>query len=270
MYIYVSFPQGKTKALTMSYDDGQPQDERLLQIFNRNGIKGTFHLVYDWLLRDYLSKQEIKERLNLLYQGHEIASHSLSHPTLERCPLTVVADQIMSDRKGLESFLLKPVRGFSYPNGSYSEEIKHLLKDLGIAYARVVPRKDDFCLPTDYYEWHPTCHHGDPDLMEKAKFLAEFNKKQYLKLMYVWGHSYEFDRDNNWNVIEEFCDYIGNREDIWYATNIEIVDYMEAAKRLQYTADHSLVYNPSIISVWLTIDGDRIVEVPGGASVSLV
>lgn len=40
--------------------------------------------------------------------------------------------------------------------------------------------------------------------------------------MYVWGHSYEFDNHDNWDVIEKFCAYMGNRNDIWYATNLEI------------------------------------------------
>ena len=42
--IYCCFPGGKHKALTLSYDDGRTQDRRLVDIFNRNGIKGTFHL----------------------------------------------------------------------------------------------------------------------------------------------------------------------------------------------------------------------------------
>ena len=42
--IYKCFPGGRHKVLTMSYDDGKPEDERLVQIFRDNGIKGTFHL----------------------------------------------------------------------------------------------------------------------------------------------------------------------------------------------------------------------------------
>jgi len=50
--------------------------------------------------------------------------------------------------------------------------------------------------------------------MEYGQFLLDFKKKQYLKLMYVWGHSYEFDNNNNWNVIEDFCKLMGGRDDI--------------------------------------------------------
>ncbi|WP_330672485.1 hypothetical protein [Acetatifactor muris] len=38
MKVYTCFPEGKAKALTMSYDDGKLQDERLVEIFNKYGI----------------------------------------------------------------------------------------------------------------------------------------------------------------------------------------------------------------------------------------
>ena len=38
------YPGWKKKALTFSYDDGQIYDRRLVEIFNRYGLKGTFHL----------------------------------------------------------------------------------------------------------------------------------------------------------------------------------------------------------------------------------
>ena len=82
-------------------------------------------------------------------------------------------------------------------------------------------------------------------------------------MMYVWGHSYEFDRDNSWDLIEGFCKFIGGRDDIWYATNIEIVDYMNAAKNLKYTAKGDRVYNPNAISVWIEVDGQHYVIKPG-------
>jgi hypothetical protein len=105
--------------------------------------------------------------------------------------------------------------------------------------------------------------------MEYAKFFAEFKKKQYLKLMYVWGHSYEFAEHDNWKVIEEFCSYMGGRDDIWYATNIEIIDYMDAAANLKFSADYHRVYNPGAQSVWLAVNGDKYVEVKGGTTVDL-
>ena len=61
---------------------------------------------------------------------------------------------------------------------------------------------------------------------------------------------------------------MGNHDEIWYATNIQIVDYMAAAKALVFTADGDRVYNPSAISVWISVDG-TIHEIKGGELVEL-
>lgn len=269
MKVYTCFPEGKTKALTMSYDDGKIQDERLIDIFDRYGIRGTFNLNYGLMEREQTPPRVGRAQVAELYRNHEVATHCLTHPTIERCPLVEAAREILEDRKGLESLTGRLVRGHAYPNGSYSEEIKLLFRQLGIAYARVVEARADYKLPADPLEWHPTCHHNDPELMKKAEFFANFAKRQYLKLMYVWGHSYEFDNNDNWEVIEEFCKYMGGRDDIWYATNIEIIDYMDAAKRLQFSGDNEMAYNPSAVSVWLQTDDAKCVEVKGGTQVCL-
>ena len=38
------FPEGKSKAITLSYDDGVFSDYKLVQILNRYGLKCTFNL----------------------------------------------------------------------------------------------------------------------------------------------------------------------------------------------------------------------------------
>ena len=87
--------------------------------------------------------------------------------------------------------------------------------------------------------------------------------------MYVWGHSYEFDKDDNWQLMEDFCAMMGGREDIWYATNIEIVDYLEVFRRLRFAADNSFVHNPSAASAWLRVNDGEPVEIPGGTTMTL-
>ena len=42
--IFMRFPGGKTRALTLSYDDGVEQDIRLIEIMKKNGLKGTFNV----------------------------------------------------------------------------------------------------------------------------------------------------------------------------------------------------------------------------------
>ena len=88
MKVYISFPEGKAKALTMSYDDGKIQDERLVSIFNKYGIRGTFNLNYGMMDKEGLVPPRIpKDRICSLYKGHEIATHTMTHPTIARCPM---------------------------------------------------------------------------------------------------------------------------------------------------------------------------------------
>ncbi len=248
----------------MSYDDGKQADKKLISIFNRYGIKGTFHL------NSGLTETEGRipsEEISEVYQNHEVSAHTVTHPTIERSPREQVVEEIFEDRRKLESIVDYTVRGLSYPNGSYNKRIKEILPHLGIEYARTVHSTGTFYMPDDLYEWNPTCHHNG-NLLNLAKDFTALHKQQYLYMMYVWGHSYEFDRDQNWNLIEEFCEIIGGRDDIWYATNIEIIDYVKAFHHLKFSADSRFVYNPNAMSIWIRVE-DEIMEIKGGEQVTL-
>ena len=286
--IYKAFPGGKHKVLTLSYDDGKIEDRRLVSIFNRYGIRGTFNL-NSGLAGDTAVRIPTEEWAQL-YAGHEVAVHTCTHPTIARCPSTEIVQEILNDRIELEKIMGYPVRGMAFPNGSYDERCCQIAADVGIRYARIAADKyaavqaaenyakcaegpillgdeTGFDMPTDYMRWLPTCHHNH-HLMEFGKKFLSLKKQQYLYMMYVWGHSFEFERNNNWNVIEEFCEMMGGQEDIWYATNIEIVDYNTVFEQLQFAADNSFVYNPSSAAAWLKVN-DEVVEVPGGKTVHL-
>jgi hypothetical protein len=62
---------------------------------------------------------------------------------------------------------------------------------------------------------------------------------------------------------------MGGADDIWYATNIEIVDYMDVVKNAQFSADCSFVYNPSAKSLWICVDDENFIEVKGGEQICL-
>jgi peptidoglycan/xylan/chitin deacetylase (PgdA/CDA1 family) len=263
-HVYLAFPGGRFKALSLSYDDGKVADRRLIGILNRHGLRASFHLNAGLLGQaDRVAPSELRD----LYAGHEVSCHTFSHPTLARCPREMIARQVLDDRKALEDLVGYPVRGMSYPNGSYSREIIELLPHLGIEYARVVPSSGAFHMPADFLEWHPSFHHREGIGAKAEEFLA-LSKSQYLYLMYVWGHSYEFDNDDNWQVIEDFAARVGGRPDVWYATSIEIVDYFKRWRAMRFSSDSSLVENPSAESVWLDVGGEKF-EVPGGSMIRL-
>ncbi len=262
--IYTCFPEGKHKVLTCSYDDGKLEDRQLVAMFNEYGLKGTFNVNSGLIDEERIPLSEYKE----LYKGHEVACHTALHPTIARCASEHIVQELIEDRRILEKTLGTTVRGLAYPNGSVDQRIIDLLPACGIRHARTVKSTGGFGLPDNFLAWNPTCHHNH-NLLELGATFKDMHKTQYLYMMYVWGHSYEFSRDNNWNVMEDFCKLIGGQDDIWYATNIEIVDYMEAAERMQFSASGEFVYNPSAQTVWLEVDKKK-VACPGGQVTELL
>ena len=254
---------GKKRALTMSYDDGVFQDRRLVEIFNKYGIRGSFHLNAGLLNRE---NTVADSEVAALYAGHEVSSHSLTHPFLERVSTAEAIHEILEDRRVLESLCGYPVRGMSYPMGTYNDEVLKLLPTLGIKYSRTTKATEKFHIPNSFLEWHPTAHHNCERLFE---LLDKFKANNHpMPLFYLWGHSYEFDRNENWDRIERFCAEASGMEDTWYATNIEIYDYVMALRALEFSADRTMVYNPTATDVWVCCNKVT-TKIPAGALVRL-
>ena len=257
------FPGGKKAALTMSYDDGPAADRRLVEIFDRYGIRGTFHLNAFHFLEnnDRVKADEVPS----LYKNHEVSCHLFDHPHPDICPDSVLVKEVWEDRKAIEAACGYTVRGMSYPFGNYNAHAIGILRGCGMNYARTTKATGAFSLPEDFMLWHPTAHHSRSldicELFDKLK--ASYARYLRHDVLYVWGHSYEFDNDNNWDLIERFCDKAAGNDDIWYATNIEIFDYETASRRLEVGADGNTVFNPSAISVWVGVDGDPVEIKPG-------
>ncbi len=257
--LFMRFPGYKAKALTLSYDDGVEQDIRLISILNKHGIKCTFNINSGLFSPEgtVFNKGQIHRRLSEkdaieLYKdsGHEVAVHGLTHPFLEQLPSNIAANEIIQDRKNLERLYGTIIRGMAYPFGTFSDEVVAVLKDAGIAYSRTVMDTEDFKLPTDWLRLPATCHHKNPKLHSLTDRFLTQSPKFAPWLFYLWGHSYEFEADDNWNVIEEFSEKIGGKEDIWYATNIEIYDYIEAYHRLIFSVEVSMVHNPTALTLF--------------------
>ena len=259
MDFFMRFPGGRKKALTLSYDDGTLQDIRLIEIMKKHGLKGTFNLnsgMYppedtvfpeDRIYRKMTKSQATK---TFTGSGMEVAVHGMMHPFLEQLPTNLGLRDILKDRENLEEQFDAIIRGMAYPYGTYNDQVIDCLRYAGILYSRTVHETHTFDMPENWLLWDPTCHHADLELMELAEKFVEKPVGRDPWLFYVWGHTYEFDTRNNWHVIEEFAEYIGNREDIWYATNIEICEYAEAYNRLVFSMDEHRIYNPTAFTLW--------------------
>lgn len=275
---YLRFPGGKAKALTFSYDDGVSEDIRLIEIFRKNGLKGTFNLNSGlfgpedksisgtWNHRR-LSPSEVKE----IYTEDvcEVACHCVTHADLPACDCATVCTEILEDRKALEAMFDRQIHGLAYPFGTYSDSVVNVLKSTCIYYARTVNATHRFSMPSDWLRLPTTCRHKDPALFELAeKFLAlKVNREP--QLFYVWGHSYEFADDNNWDLIESFSEKMSGKDDIWYCTNIELYYAWLDYSRLETSADGAIIHNPGCRSVWITNKAQKVYEIKPGETVKI-
>lgn len=268
--LFLRYPGFKTKALTLSYDDGTVHDRTMVEILNRFKIKATFNLNSGLMQNNdmYIKPEEINE----LYTGHEVASHSFSHPHFENLLTGGAAHQIVTDRNQLENILQKPVQGFAYPYGyAESKDLHNVLESCGIRYARTTLSTHNFDLPNNPLLWNPTCHHSD-GLLNKIieKFLIPDDIAHpwriRLKLLYIWGHSYEFD--NRWQEFENICGMLSGHNEVWYATNSEIIDYLSAYKQLRCSVNGKYIYNPTDTTIYMVVNNKKLI-IKSGQTIAL-
>lgn len=270
---YIRFPDGKSKALTLSYDDGVHADIRLLEIMNKYGLKGTFNLNSGLFEHNGNHNRLDEESAFELYNncGQEIALHGDRHIFLDKVPLSETMREMLLNRSYLETKYNRTVRGMAYAYGAYNDGIVEMLKALGVVYARTTESSYSFQISNDWLRLKPTCHHRDDRFKELAEKFFEGSPEKELKhregwLFWLWGHAYEFDDDNNWELIENFAKRASAKDDIWFATNIEVYEYVTAYKNLIFSLDGERVKNPSAIPVWLEIRG-KIYRIDSGKEV---
>lgn len=267
-YRFLRFPGGKTKAVTFSYDDGSRTDLRLAEVLDRYNMKCTFNLNSSRLLEG--SALTLDEAKALVGNGHEVAVHGKHHIACGIAPAADGIRDVLTCREELESAFGRIIRGMAYAdtgitafaNGTDYATVRKYLTDLGIVYSRTLGADNDrFELPSDWLAWMPTAHHNNPQMFDFIeKFIScdvnsQYCAARYPRLFYIWGHSYEFEHNDNWNLLESICKKLGGKEDIWYATNIEIYEYVNAYNSLVWSADFKTVYNPTLCNVYFDIMG---------------
>lgn len=226
------YPGGKKKAFNITYDDGVLQDVRFVSLLNRYGIKGTFHLNSQLMQEEFAwthpNGMQVKrlppEGVKHLYHGHEVASHTLTHPYMHNLPDEELYRQLKTDKDNLEKLFGREVKGFAVPFDYYDDRIADCAKACGFAYARRSETTGTFTPCADAYHWKTGIYHIDPQLTD---FVAAFlNTQEELAVCQIVGHSYDLDAENLWGTMELICAAVAKCEDIWLCTNGELVDFL--------------------------------------------
>lgn len=276
------WPGGRMRCCTLSFDDGTVEDVHITQMLRERGLRATFNLNTGLLGQtDHLEQAGFAveheklpiERVPEVYEGFELAVHGYTHAHLGRVPSSMAAYEIVRCKAELEKVTHAPVRGMAWPiNFRFPDSagVVETARACGICYGRTTRRSYDCVgLPADFMTWDAACSYVQPELNGVVdKFLAPIGRYSEPYLLYVWGHGYEATGRNAWATLEGFLDRVSGCDDVWYASNIEVYDYVQAVRSLVYSATGDYLYNPSRLDVWMQIDG-RPVCVPSGETVTV-
>lgn len=263
------YPGGKRKAFNITYDDGVEQDIRFVELLNRHGLKGTFNLNsglmksgFTWTHECGMEVRRLPESVVVdLYRGHEIASHTLMHPYMHELSREEILHQMIGDKQNLESLFGREVAGFAVPFTYYSDLIAECAREAGFEYARISEEGKTFSPPRDRYWWRAGVFHWSEWMMD---FVDEFlYSDEELAICQIAGHSYDLDVFGMWDTMEQICRKISASGEVWAATHLEIVRYLDAMDRAGITRNG--IENHSNLDLWFEIDG-KITIIPPAKS----
>lgn len=261
------YPDGKKKAFNISYDDGVLQDVRFVKLLNQYGLKGTFNLnsglmkqEFEWVHECGMTIKRLPESVVYdLYRGHEVASHTCSHPYMYDLDEQQVLHEMQSDRIRLAELVREDVSGFAVPFTYYSDLIAECAKMAGFAYARCSEKSDCYAIPKDFYWWHGGKFHWDEDLEDYVDGFLKTDEE--LAICQIVGHSYDLDVYDMWDRMESILKAVSADPDVWPTTNINLVRYLRQMEKAIITSDW--IRNDSETDLWFCINGRVTVLHPG-------
>lgn len=224
---------GKKKAITFSFDDGVTQDIRLVEILNKYDLKGTFNLNSALLGLPRTLERNAKQishnkippcDVRHVYEGHEIAVHTLTHPNLTTLDENTIRHQVETDRQVLSGLAGYEVVGMAYPCGGVNNDdrVARVIKEgTGVQYARTITSTHCFDRTDNLFRFHPSVYYIEPCFEQIVDEFLALDAPQP-QLLYIWGHSYEMDAELiTWDTFERICQKLAHQADVFYGTNKE-------------------------------------------------
>ena len=129
------------KPIALCFDDGTASVyANAFPIMEKYGFKSTQYVIADFVdTGGYMSSDQVKEMADA---GHEIGSHSSSHPDLPSQDGAGLTYEITDSKTAIENISGKPVVSFCYPAGKYSDEVINTVSSSG--YTSAVTTEYDF------------------------------------------------------------------------------------------------------------------------------
>lgn len=116
------------KKIAISFDCawGVDYTDKLLSIMEKEGVKCTFFMVEFWAKKhpDYVKK--------IYDAGHEIGTHSSTHPYMSKLSEQAIIKELSSSKKVIEDITGNKVIVFRPPYGDYNNLLIQTAKTLGL------------------------------------------------------------------------------------------------------------------------------------------
>ena len=261
------YPGGKAKAFNITYDDGVLQDVRFVELMNKYGLKGTFNLnsglmetQFEWVHPNGMTVKRLPTTVVAeLYQNHEVASHTLTHPYLSSLTEAEIMEEMARDKENLERLTGKPVLGFGGPFHHWGPEVVECAKRCGFEYARNAEERCCYAPPEEYYYWSAGIYHIRPGFRDFVE--GFFHTREELALCQIVGHTYDLDVENMWDYMESVLKRVAEDHSVLSVTNIDLVRYMKAMRTAVITETE--IKNPSDLPLWFEKNGKVICVEPG-------
>lgn len=207
------------------WDDGVANDIKVAEICRRHGAKATFNLnpglsqnqrMAGWKYKDFdvfrLGKAEYKS----VYEGFELASHTMTHPRPSKIDPEVFRKEAVDARHFIEDLKQREQRGFAWPFGDFNDACVKILHEEAFAYGRTTKNALNILEGTDPMALPSHCHFADPE------FKRKWHDAKKTGVFYFWGHSYEMKDDKAlWERYEHLVrDISADPEALW----VNVVD----------------------------------------------
>jgi len=146
----------RQRYITVSVDDGSPQDLRSAELLQKYGLQATFYIPATNPEHAVMPPDHIRE----LSRRFEIGSHTYNHKALGSLSDEQAWAEIRDGRKWLEDLLGEPVTSFCYPQGRFNRRTPGLVKRAGFLGGRTC-HFNVHTFPADPFLWGVSTHACD-------------------------------------------------------------------------------------------------------------
>ena len=206
------------KIVSLSFDDGTVYDLRFIELLNKYGLPATLNLNSElkdfvWYYGDHPIKRLDLVAVKSYYDGHDVASHSLTHPYFSSLTKEESIRQVREDVDNLSRIFGRQIEGFAFPFHDQTEEnITTIKENIPLSYIRY-SYLDHSGIHKDRYHIHINALYDDDDIYERLEeFKADTTPGS--NLFIIAGHAYEFEVKNDWEKIEKLLSYLAADETI--------------------------------------------------------